>query len=109
MRAPPESFKPITGAPIFAARSMILTIFPAFGGSLSETNAGKIVKIMDLADLSRVCLRQRSAEHGEILSEDVDQAAFDAAVASDKDIAVGLLLGDAKVIAAVCDQLIGLF
>src|SRR5438128_5285912 len=30
MRAPPESFRPTTGAPSFIARSMILTIFAAF-------------------------------------------------------------------------------
>jgi hypothetical protein len=29
MRAPPESFKPMTGAPTFIARSMTLQIFSA--------------------------------------------------------------------------------
>ena len=35
MRAPPESFKPITGAPTFMARSMTLQILAALA-SLSE-------------------------------------------------------------------------
>src|SRR5580700_4039901 len=39
MRAPPESFKPITGAPIFAARSIILTIFPAFDVAIAGDEA----------------------------------------------------------------------
>ena len=41
MRAPPESFKPMTGAPIFIARSMILTIFAAL---VSESDPPNTVK-----------------------------------------------------------------
>ena len=85
MRAPPESFSPITG------------------------RADLRGQIHDLDDLPGVRLRQRSAEHGEVLREDVDQPALDAAIAGDKAVAVGLLLGHAEVAAAVCDQLVGLF
>ena len=41
MRAPPESFRPITGAPFFIARSMIFTIFSACA---SESEPPKTVK-----------------------------------------------------------------
>ena len=41
MRAPPESLSPMTGAPIFIARSMIFTIFAAL---VSESDPPKTVK-----------------------------------------------------------------
>ena len=41
MRAPPESFRPITGAPLRIARSMILQIFSAF---VSESDPPNTVK-----------------------------------------------------------------
>src|SRR5436190_3422773 len=41
MRAPPESLRPTTGAPIFMARSMIFTIFAAL---VSESDPPKTVK-----------------------------------------------------------------
>ena len=41
MRAPPESFSPTIGAPIFIARSMTLTIFAAL---VSESDPPKTVK-----------------------------------------------------------------
>ena len=41
MRAPPESLRPTTGAPIFIARSMTLQIFRAF---VSERLPPKTVK-----------------------------------------------------------------
>jgi hypothetical protein len=66
-------------------------------------------KIHDLDDLRGVCLREGSAEDGEILREDIHQSAFDAAVAGDKSVAVELLLGHAEVVAAVRDQFVGFF
>ena len=45
-------------------------------------------EIHDLADLLGERLGQRSAEHGEVLREDVDQPAVDAAVAGDDAVAV---------------------
>ena len=54
----------MTGAPILAARSMILTILRGVG------------------------FGERAAEDGEVLGEDEDQAAFDAAVAGDEAVAV---------------------
>ena len=41
MRAPPESFSPITGAPVFSAKSMILQIFSALA---SDNEPPKTVK-----------------------------------------------------------------
>ena len=63
IRAPPESFRPMIGAPTFIARSMTLT------------------------DLLGVRLRQRSAEDGEVLAEDEDEPAVDASVAGDDAVA----------------------
>ena len=77
MRAPPESLSPITGAPFRIARSMTLQIFSA--------NAS----------------RQRAAEHGEVLREDVDQPAVDPAVAGDDAVAGNFCLVEAEVGGAV--------
>ena len=41
MRAPPESFSPMTGAPVFSARSITLQIFCAL---VSESDPPKTVK-----------------------------------------------------------------
>ena len=83
MRAPPESFRPITGAPT------------------------RMASVHDLDDLGGVGLRQRSAEHREVLREDEHQPAFDAAIAGDKAVAEILLLVHAEVGAAMGDQLVG--
>ena len=82
MRAPPESFRPMTGAPVFSARSMILQIFCA------------------------LALGKRAAEDREILREHVDQPAVDAAVAGDEAVARHHLLVHAEIAAAVGDQLV---
>src|SRR5690606_41137222 len=55
MRAPPESFSPMIGAPFFSARSMILTIFSACA---SESEPPKTVKSWLKTKTSR-----RSEEH----------------------------------------------
>ena len=83
MRAPPESFRPMTGAPIFAARSMIFTIFAALA---SESDPPNTVKSC------------ANTKH---------QPAVDPPVAGDEAVAVELLLGHAEVAAAVRDQLVG--
>ena len=67
MRAPPLSLRPMTGAPTFIAMSMTLQIFWAWRS------------------------RQRAAEHGEVLREDVDQAAVDRARSGDDAVAGELL------------------
>ena len=72
MRAPPESLRPMTGAPFFIARSMILQILRGVG------------------------LGERAAEDGEVLGEDVDQAAVDAAVAADHAVARDLLVAPCR-------------
>ncbi len=65
--------------------------------------------IHDLDDLGGVGLRQRAAEHGEVLREHKYQSAFDAAISGKKAVAEVLLLVHAEVVAAMRDQLVGLF
>ena len=65
--------------------------------------------VHDLDDLGGVGFGERSAEDGEVLREDEDQAAFDAAVAGDEAVAVEFLLGHAEIVGAVGDQLVGFF
>ena len=51
---------------------------------------------------------KRPAEHGEVLRENVDEAAVDLPVAGDEAVAVDHLLVHAEVAAAVADQLVQL-
>ena len=60
-------------------------------------------RVHDLADLLRVPLGQRAAEHGEVLGEDIDQPAVDRARAGDHAVAGDLLLLHAEVDAVVLD------
>ena len=53
-----------------------------------------------------LALGERAAEDGEVLREDVDQAAVDAAVAGDEAVAGDDLLVHAEIAAAVGDQLV---
>ncbi len=62
-----------------------------------------------LDDLGGVGFGERAAEDGEVLSEDEDETAFDASVAGDEAVAEELLLVHAEVVAAVGDELVGLF
>ena len=82
MRAPPESFRPITGRP------------------------GLEREIHDLADLLRVALGKRAAEDREILRKDIDQPAVYAAVAGHEAVSRHHLLVHTEIAAAVGDQLI---
>ena len=66
-------------------------------------------EIHNLDDLSRIRFGKRAAEDGEVLREDIDEPAFDAAVAGDEAVAVRFLLGHAEVGAAVGDEFVGLF
>ena len=65
-------------------------------------------QVHQLADLGGVGLRQRAAEDGEVLGEDVDQPAVDGAVAADHAVAGDAALGHPEVGAAVGDQRIDL-
>ncbi len=65
--------------------------------------------IHDLADFLGVGLRQRTAEHGEILAEYEDHPAIDGAVAGDDAIARRAGVGHAKVVAAMLDEHIPFF
>ena len=66
-------------------------------------------EVHDLADLERVSFRERAAEHGEVLREDIDEAAVDAAVAGDETVAGDDLVVHAEVAAAVLHQLVQFF
>ena len=65
-------------------------------------------EVHHLADLLGVRLAQRAAEDGEVLREDVDEAAVDAAVAGDDAVAVELLLLETEVGRAVRDEAVEL-
>ena len=82
MRAPPESFKPTTGAPIFIARSMILTILAAL---VSDSDPPKTVKS---------CANAYA------------EPSVDAAVPAHDAVAGHDLIGHAEVAAAVGDELV---
>ncbi len=73
-----------------------------------DRRAGLEREVHDLADFLRVGFGKRAAEDGEILREDVDRAAVDAAVAGDEAIAGDDLLFHAEIAAAVRDQLVHL-
>ncbi len=57
-----------------------------------------------LGDLGGVTLRERAAEHGEILAEDEDQPAVDGTLAGDDTIARHPLVGHAELGAAMLDE-----
>jgi hypothetical protein len=65
--------------------------------------------IQHLADLLRVPLGQRAAEHGEILAVDVDQPAVDRTRTGDHAVAGDDLLVHAEFNAIVLDIHVGLF
>jgi hypothetical protein len=62
--------------------------------------------IHDLADFLCVGFRERAAEDGEVLREDVDEATVDVAVAGDEAVAGDDLLIHAEVAAAMGDELV---
>ena len=85
MRAPPESLRPIKRRAVLEG------------------------EVHDLADFLRVGFRERAAEDGEVLREDVDQAAIDVAVAGDEAVAGDDLLVHAEVAAAMRDEFVDFF
>ena len=84
MRAPPESFSPMIGAPTRMAMSMILTILAAL---VSESEPPKTVKS---------CAKTKTVRP------------VDGAVAGDEAVARNALLVHAEVGGAVGDELVGL-
>ncbi len=60
--------------------------------------------VLHLHDLLRVRLRQRAAEHGEVLGEQIDRAAVDGAPAGDDAVAGDLLRLHAELGGAVLDE-----
>ena len=60
--------------------------------------------VLDLDDLLRVRLRQRAAEHGEVLGEDEDAAAVHRAPAGDDAVAGDLRFLHAELVGAVLDE-----
>ena len=84
----------------------------ARAAGIVEADDGRAVlqgEVHDLADFLRVGFRERAAEDGEVLREDVDQAAVDAAVAGDEAVAGDDLLVHAEIAAAMGDELVELF
>src|SRR5207248_3032570 len=65
--------------------------------------------VHDLANFGGVGLRERSAKNREVLGKSKNQAAFNASIAGDEAIAVGLLLGHAKILRAMRYQAVSLF
>ncbi len=65
-------------------------------------------QIHDLADLLRERFGERPAEHGEVLREDVDEPAVDAAVSRDDAVAVVLLVLQPEIARPVHDEAIEL-
>ena len=65
--------------------------------------------VHDLDDFGGVGFRQRTAEDGEVLGENKDQATLDAAIAGDEAVAEILAVGHAEISATVGHQLVGLF
>ena len=69
-----------------------------------DRRAGAHRHVLDLHDLLRVRLRQRAAEHGEILGEHEDAAAVHGAPAGDHAVAGDFGLLHAEVVGAVLDE-----
>jgi len=65
-------------------------------------------QVHDLADLLGKGAREGAAEDGEVLREDIDNAAVDAAIAGDDAVAGDALLRHVEVVAAVGLELVGL-
>ena len=74
-----------------------------------DRRAGAHGQIHDFADFQRVGFRERAAENGEVLRENINQAAVDAAESGDKAVARRALLLHAKIDAAVADKFVELF
>ncbi len=88
------------------------TLLDACAAGIVETDDGRAVlhgMVHDLADFLGVGFRERAAEDGEVLREDVDQAGVDVAVAGDEAVAGDDLLIHAEVAAAMGDELVELF
>ncbi len=73
-----------------------------------DRSTGAHGQIHDLADFQRVGFGKRSAEHGEVLRENINQPAIDAAKAGNEAVAGGTLLLHAEVDAAVPDKFVKL-
>ena len=71
--------------------------------------AGAHRQVHDLGDFGGVGFGKRAAENGEILREDVHQAASDAAVAGDKPVAGRALRFHAEIVGVVADEFVELF
>ena len=69
-----------------------------------DRRAGAHRHVLDFYDLLRMRLRQRAAEHGEILGEGEDGAAVDGAPAGDDAVAGDVRLLHAEIVGAVLDE-----
>ena len=91
------------------ARHAFLDARPARVVQADHRRADPDRVVHDLADLLRVRLRKRAAEHREILAEHEHRTTVDGAGAGDHAVAWNALLGHAEVGAAVLDEHVDLF
>src|SRR4051812_17429449 len=111
MRAPPLSFRPITGAPTFIAMSMILQILPAWragGGPPAVVQPAPRrpafpPHVHDLADLAGGGGGEPPAVDGEVLAEDEHQPAVNRAGSGHDAVAGDLLRRHAEIGAVMLD------
>ena len=90
---------------VAAERGHALLDARAAGVEQADDGAARLHRhVLHLDDFLRVRLRERAAEHGEVLGEQVDGAAVDRAPAGDHAVAGNFLLLHAEVGRAVLDE-----
>ncbi len=90
---------------VAAERRHALLDARAAGIEQADDGAARLHRhVLHLDDLLRVRLRERAAEHGEVLGEQIDRAAVDRAPAGDHAVAGDLGLFHAEVGRAVLDE-----
>src|SRR4030095_12658125 len=90
------------------ARGAFLDPSPARVVDLDERSTRRHRQVLDLADLLRVDLTERSTEHREVLRGDEDPAPIHGAVAGDDAVAGGTVAFDPEVMRAVDGEGVGL-
>ena len=96
---------------ISVTRERSHTFLNACAPGIVEPDDGRSVahgKVHDLTNLQRVGFGERAAEYGEVLRENVNEPAINAAKAGDEAVARGTLLLHAEIDAAVTDKFVQL-
>ncbi len=94
------------------ARERHHSFLNARAAGIVQADDGRAVahgEIHDFGDFRGVGFGERAAENGEILREDVHQAAADAAVAGDEAVAGRALRFHAEIVGVVADEFVELF